>query len=356
MTSSAPSIEQWIERVTDDPDALTELFDRFTAALLDGSVTLEEVYLVAEAAVRAQRYHVAQGALASVLELHSEVAPVRVLNGLVLALLGHVDSGLALIRTGLEQASEEEVTYEALLTTPATPEGEEAAWQIVLAALDGAPYNATCYRFAAETYDQQGKLPQSLSLLESAARRDPGDPEMRELLIQQYLRAGRLEEALRQCEETLSQWPQRPAAFELQCSAYLELNRPQDAVRSLTELLRLIPTDATVYLRLGALYQEQEQFAQALTAFSRVLGLQPGSELAAAAEAAIAAMDGQQFQRLILLAAEDRRFRLKIDKDPQRALTEYGFHLSPRAQAFVSVLDVEGLLNSVKDGTQLTHH
>jgi len=349
-------LSAWVRRLTESGGLTADLATRVQESLVRGDLGPEGTCALAQAVLAAGDPKAAGKLVDAVLAADPEAAVAHALRGLLLSLVGQGEQGLAAVQHALSLAPERDDLYETLTADQMGPRGRETGWSLLTGALDRRPCQPACYQRAARAYQRAGEGTRALELLERAVQREGGDTDLREALAQAYLGVGRFEEAIAQCREILWRAPRRLPVLELMGGAYLQAGRLPEAVEALRQQVRLTPMDPTVRFRLGALCHQLGRYWEALTAFSHVCSLAPESDLAAAAEEAVGAIDNFQFQRIAVLASEDQQFRLKVGRNAAEALAEYGFHLSSTAFALVQMLDFDGLVETLRAPVPVTHH
>lgn len=351
-----PRLFDWLRQLTESGEPSPETIVHVRDSLTHGDVEPRSVCALARAVLAEGHASTAARLIETVLSMDPQSASAHVLHGQMLAAGGQTEQAIAAVQHALSLETERDELYEDLTASQMDPRCREAAWAALTGALDRRPYQSDHYRRAAQAYERVGLPERGIELLELALRRNGDDLESREVLAHAYCDLGRYEDAVAQCAEALRRNPRRFPALELMHNAYVQMGRLAEATEIARKQLALMPMDATLHFRLGALHHEQGNLGQALARFSRVLSLASDSELAQAATHAIGSIDNFQLQRIVVLAIEDRLFGLKLRRNAQAALYEYGFHVSPPALMMVQMLDFEGLLESAQFPRDVTHH
>ena len=97
---------------------------------------------------------------------------------------------------------------------------------------------------------------------------------------------------------------------------------------AMARLLLISPRDPLHRLKLATLLQLQGQLGASSREFQRVLETHGDFPFAADAADAVEALDRLQTQQILMMAAEQNHFRLKLERQFDTALAEGGFHLS----------------------------
>jgi tetratricopeptide (TPR) repeat protein len=130
------------------------------------------------------------------------------------------------------------------------------------------------------------------------------------------------------CREILAREPRHHAALELLATAHLQTNQLKAAIEVMERLLLISPRDPLHRLKLATLMQLQGALGASSREFQRVLETHGEFPFTNDATEAVEALDRLQTQQILMMAAEQNQFRLKLERHFDAALAEGGFHLS----------------------------
>ena len=177
-------------------------------------------------------------------------------------------------------------------------------------------------------------------VLEEAVGRAPTAASPREALAEVCLEVGRLDDAIRHSRALLEMLPRSLMARDLLSMAYLQRGHLDKALSVTDEMIRLDPTDPAYHFRRGVLLQQQGEITGAVRAFGRVLEIEDGGDdaddeddITGEARAALEFLDHYQMRQILMLAAEDVPFRLRLRQRPVETLAAKGYHLSVAGMA-----------------------
>ncbi|MBI2844904.1 MAG: tetratricopeptide repeat protein [Armatimonadetes bacterium] len=219
----------------------------------------------------------------------------------------------------------------------------DEAIQTLEKAIAISPFKADYRIRLAELYRAQRKMDPAIEALKRAIELDPVNANPREWLLQLYVETGRFVEAIDESKKVLKQHPRSVLALDVLGLSYLQIGLIDKALQVTSRLIRLDPTDAAHYFKRAVLFQQKGDAALAIQSFSRVLDLEPDDEMARDAIEALASLDSYQLHHIATLAAEDRLFYLKLLRDPENAVQERGFVLSPSGMMTLRQIDFRSL-------------
>lgn len=348
------SVPRYVRRLPDE----TPLSDPLPPAepAGDGHEKAEAICALAQAMIAAGHADTAAPLVETALKLDPRCAAAYALQGQLLVVGGYVDQAGEALHRALALKPDQDDFYELLTAAKFQSRWRNAAWTALLKALDRTTLPVAEYHRVAEAYLRIHQTDRAITLLQRALQAHPESVYSQEVLARTYVEAHRYREAVAVCQEILRRHPRRLTALELLAEAQLGVGDGGAALDSIRRQLELTPMDATLHLRRGMIAQEAGDFEQALSAYSRVRVLAPDTLLAQTAREGISGIDNYQFQQVVLLASEDRAFRMKLQRDARATLKEYGFHLSPGAQIMVQMMDVDALLQAVQSPTGVTYH
>ena len=206
-----------------------------------------------------------------------------------------------------------------------------------------SPQNPRCSVQLANIYRAQNRIGLALDAMRKAVELDPRNSTVQEQLLQTLVELGRYDEAITIGRKLLKRSPKNLYARDVLSIAYWQQGRLEKAIQITNELIRLAPTDSLHHFKKAVLLQQMGEIAQAMTAFTRALDMDPDGEMAEDAREAIAALDGYQLRQILTIAVEDTIFKAKLMLDPESASQERGFLLSSDGVAAVSQMDLASL-------------
>ncbi|MGC8861865.1 MAG: tetratricopeptide repeat protein [Armatimonadota bacterium] len=181
----------------------------------------------------------------------------------------------------------------------------------------------------ADVYRAQNRMEPAIKALKNAVELDPLNCAANEQLLRTLLELGRYDEAISESCKLIQRSPKSIFARDILGIAYLQQGMIDKALHVTNELIRIDPTDPAHHFKKAVLLQQKGEVSEAVAVFIRVVEMDPDGEMAEDARDAIAALDGYQIQQVLTLAAEDAVFKAKLAIDPESALADRGFRLSP---------------------------
>ncbi|HQK95142.1 MAG TPA: tetratricopeptide repeat protein [Armatimonadota bacterium] len=192
--------------------------------------------------------------------------------------------------------------------------------------------------------------------LRHALAMDPGHDPARQMLAEVYLEMGIYTGVIEEARTLLARSPRNAPALAILAAACQETGDMGVAIASVEQLVRLCPRDAHNHYVLGSLYRQRGDLGRALERFERTVELAPDSQLADLAQSEIQSMDSMQIQLILLLAAENPGFRVRLEQDPVQAAYDYGFRVSDNALAVIHGLDFDQIPQRPSHWGQATYH
>ncbi len=169
----------------------------------------------------------------------------------------------------------------------------------------------------------------AVDALRRALHLSPGERDPREALIETLLEANRYPEVIAEGKALVKLAPRSLFARDVLCVAYLQTGQIEKAVLVTGEMILLDPLSPAHHFKRAMLFQQQGSLKAAVGEYARALDMaSPGSEVHDDAGEALHALDEYQAHQIILLASEDRMFRMKLRRDTAQAVDERGFCLS----------------------------
>jgi len=203
-----------------------------------------------------------------------------------------------------------------------------------------APHNPQWSIRLADIYKAQNRMGAAVEAMQQAVRLDPRNAAIQEQLLRTLLDMGRYDEVVSISRRLIKQSPKNVFARDILSLAYFQQGMLDQALRVVDELILINPTDSCNYFKKGILLQQKGETASALDAFIRVLEMDPDGEMAEDAKEAIMNLDDFQLRQVLTLAFDDPVFRAKLALEPECALSEKGFRLSPNGIATLKQLDL----------------
>ncbi len=232
----------------------------------------------------------------------------------------------------------------------------------LVTALRLAGDRAEPYEVAAQILERRGETHRAIALLQKGVERSPQSGRLWFTLGQLQRNTGQLRDAMRSFEQVLALgddmplvrevmgqictelgWTDKaiehalkglekdidnPNLLDLLAFAYLQRGQTREAVQVLGRLIRLAPTDPVVQFKMATLHHQLSNYAQAVKGYRQTMALAPNTELAREAQNALELLDRYQLEQVFVLSMEDPVFRMKLIRDPLKAVQEKGFALS----------------------------
>ncbi len=130
-------------------------------------------------------------------------------------------------------------------------------------------------------------------------------------------------------QEALRRNPNHIPAYDALGSAYFQRGDVEATLRVLAALIRLDPQNPAYRFKKALLCQHQGEIALAVQEFIAVCELDPEGPYAIPARDSLHTLDMFQLQQIFILTMDDTMFRTQVLRDPQNAVEERGFLLSP---------------------------
>jgi tetratricopeptide (TPR) repeat protein len=178
-------------------------------------------------------------------------------------------------------------------------------------------------------YREARRLNPAVLALRRALCLDPEQRDPREALIETLLEAGVYDEAITESKALVRVAPRSLYARDVLSIAYLQLGQVEKSLQVTNEMIRLDPCNPGHHFKRAMLFQHQGNIKSAVDEYTRTLEMAiPETEIYLDAIDAMATLDDYQLRQIILLAAEDRLFQMKLKRDVAEATQERGFFLS----------------------------
>ena len=208
-------------------------------------------------------------------------------------------------------------------------------WSAAARALSHAaravPHDAGRWLQIAEWQVRGGDVAAALRTLARALKLNPDTATRIKLLLalaETHMGAQHWREGEQVCREILSLDPRHHSALELRATAFLQTNELAAAVDVMQQLLKISPRDPLHRLKLATLLQLQGRLGESSREFQRVMDTHGDFPFAQDAAEAVEALDRLQTQQILMMAAEQNAFRLKLERQFDEALEDGGFFLS----------------------------
>ncbi len=237
-------------------------------------------------------------------------------------------------------------------------------------------YLTTCAELS-QAYRRQGNVGKAIRILRKVVRESPENPLYRLQLAYLYRDNGQLKAAAREARmarkldpeileadillaeilvekdeigkalvillDILERHPRHPQALDLLATVYLSLGEPETALDILDELTQMMPSDPSPLFKRAVVLHQLGSLPLAMEALLRLLMVAPQSDLAQQAREIVALLDEYQLHQIIMLAQDDALFRAKLLQDPEEAIEERGFLLSPEGLNTLLQIDIRAL-------------
>lgn len=229
-----------------------------------------------------------------------------------------------------------------------------AAWE---GAVRLNPHNLHYHLGLARNLMLQGRLQASAQCLRQAVRIFPDSVEARSALAEICADLGNYAGTIKCATEIRARWPTNPVGYELLAVGYYQSGRLAEALAAVRHLIHLEPREAHHHLKLGVLLHQQGRLADAMEEYLRAAAMSSSvdDDTEHAAREAIANLDDVQVRQVLLRAAEDRVFRIKLARDPSRTLHDHGFYLSDEAMNALLSMELDELQTSDRDTPRVYH-
>ncbi|MCW3097068.1 MAG: Tetratricopeptide repeat protein, partial [Chthonomonadaceae bacterium] len=130
-------------------------------------------------------------------------------------------------------------------------------------------------------------------------------------------------------QEALRRNPNHIPAYDALGSAYFQRGDVEATLRVLAALIRLDPQNPAYRFKKALLCQHQGEIALAVEEFIAVCEIDSEGPYALPARESLHTLDMFQLQQIFVLTMDDTMFRTQVLRDPQNAVEERGFLLSP---------------------------
>ncbi len=154
------------------------------------------------------------------------------------------------------------------------------------------------------------------------------------------LAAGDHLEAIEACFDELVSAPTDIPLLAMLTAACESAGEVQKARKAAARWVEISPRDPYAHYKLAMIDQRLQNYQAAVARLKVAVGVgDPDDDISLAAWEALRALDGLQTQQVIALRDCDLCFRLKLRVDPDAALEERGFSLSPAAVRRITAAD-----------------
>lgn len=178
-------------------------------------------------------------------------------------------------------------------------------------------------------YREARRMRPAVDALRRALHLNPTERDSREALIETLLEGSFYAEVIAEGKMLVKLAPRSLFARDMLCVAYLQMGQLGKAVQIANEMILLDPLSPAHHYKRAMLLQQQGILRDAVSEYKRAMEMAvSGSEVHEHAADALRTLDEYQAHQIILLASEDRLFRLKLCQDPEQAAEERGFYLS----------------------------
>lgn len=189
-----------------------------------------------------------------------------------------------------------------------------------------------------------GRLGDAMAALRRALEVDPHHEVAIEMLAETCLLADDCQQAIEVCQGSRRRGAERVPILDILVAACERLGDTDLWLGYARELVQLCPMDAYAHYRLGAALQHRGDYPAAMERYALAADLAAGDEqVAQSAAEAIETLDTIQQQQILALAASNSVFRLRLARDPERALREHGFQLTEEGLHLLMSVDMDEL-------------
>jgi len=215
-------------------------------------------------------------------------------------------------------------------------------------AVDLDPSYVRAYLALASLRHERGMLREACEALEAAVSANPGSPETHAALAELYHELGRHDQVVAQAEQMLTLNPRNPCAYDLLAMGQFHRGELDQAIETIGRLIYLEPGDSHHHFKLGMLFQHRGEAIRAMAEYLRAFDMAEDTELAQMASDAIERLDQYQLEQLLLRAAEDPQFRVRLMHNPDETVRRHGFLLSEVALGALRGMDLDSAGESVE--------
>lgn len=219
----------------------------------------------------------------------------------------------------------------------------EKAIRILRKVVRESPENPLYHLQLAYLYRDNGQLKAATREARMARKLDPEMLEADILLAEILIEKDEIEKALLILLEVLERCPRHPQALDLLATAYLSSGEPETALNILEELSQIMPNDPLPLFKRAVILHQLGYLSSAMEALLRLLTVAPQSDLAHQAKEIITLLDEHQLHQIVMLAQDDALFRAKLLQNPEEAIEDRGFLLSPEGLNTLLQIDIRAL-------------
>lgn len=159
-------------------------------------------------------------------------------------------------------------------------------------------------------------------------------------VARERLAAGDYVNAIEMCFEELVSSPQDIPLLAMLTAACENAGEVRRARQAAARWVEVSPRDAYAHYKLAMIDQRLQNYQAAVARLKVAASVaDPDDDISLAAREALRALDGLQLQQILALRDCDLCFRLKLRIDPDIALQERGFSISPMAVRKLAAAD-----------------
>lgn len=214
------------------------------------------------------------------IELAPEKAEYRLLRARAHQAAKRSEECLADIDVALEIAPDNPKVHELKALALLTQERLDEAMESFNRASELEPNLPGPYNYRGELYNKLGQLDEAIEQLDKAVELQPNFIPSLLMRAQLLSSDGQHEKALADIDAVLRQQPGMMQAHLMKVGALVKLERTDEAIAWLERLVAAAPKQPQLQLQLGLLYVEKKMAPEAVDAFTAVLDLDEGNELA----------------------------------------------------------------------------
>jgi tetratricopeptide (TPR) repeat protein len=138
-----------------------------------------------------------------------------------------------------------------------------------------SPNDATITAYLAQAHLSAKKYASAIDIARKGRAQDAGDLRFARLEAQALRQSGKTDEAVTLLQDYVRKQSDRPESYIALAQLYSDTKRGTDAVKILQEAQTKFPGDTTIGFELGAVFDKQKKFADAESAFRKVLSKEP---------------------------------------------------------------------------------
>jgi tetratricopeptide (TPR) repeat protein len=175
------------------------------------------------------------------------------------------------------------------------------------------------------------------------------------LLAELLLELRRCDESVKHSLSALRIDRRNVAAYNLLALAHLRRGAFGKAIRAAEGAVEAAPMEPFQRFKLATLYHQKGDLAHAVQQYQRLLDFHPSCEFENETHEALAAIEQYQFQEIMIRCMEDSVFRIKLHRDAERTISEYGYVASDGLMSLIRSVDIDEL-NDIRPPSKPTRY